>query len=74
MVGPYVVDFLCHANRLIIELDGSVHDAPAVQAHDIGRRAALEAAGYTVLRFPNSDVDRDLARVLDVIRGHLGGD
>jgi len=51
--GPYVVDFVCHALRLIIELDGGVHELPEVAARDAQREAWLTGRGYRVMRFSN---------------------
>jgi very-short-patch-repair endonuclease len=48
-IGPYHVDFLCPAYRLIVEVDGGQHANRA--AYDAARTRRLEAAGYTVLRF-----------------------
>ncbi len=62
-IGPYVVDFACVLERLVVEVDGSQHfdEAP----HSDERRAMwLESRGYRVLRFWNGDV---LARTDDVV-------
>ena len=67
-VGPFVVDFCCPDRRLVIELDGAVHRLPAQRQHDAEREALLAAAGYTILRFPNTAVHDDLAKVLATIR------
>ncbi|MDQ0249248.1 very-short-patch-repair endonuclease [Sphingomonas kyeonggiensis] len=53
-VGPYRVDFLCFAERLIIEVDGGQH-AEAVE-YDARRTRFIESEGYRVLRFWNNDV------------------
>jgi very-short-patch-repair endonuclease len=74
VIRPYVVDFYCHDANLIIELDGSVHDDPEVYANDIERQNLLEAGGYTVIRFQNRDVFRNLEGVLEVIREQLPKD
>ena len=55
-VGPFFADFLCERLRLIVELDGGVHDLPAQKAHDENRDAVLHEHGYTVLRLRNEDV------------------
>ena len=55
-LGPYVVDFYCAEARLVIELDGSVHDDPLRAAYDSERQQALEAQGLRVLRFSNAEV------------------
>ena len=50
-IGPYVVDFVCHAARLIVELDGSSHDGGDAQvAYEQRRQAWWESQGYRVLR------------------------
>ncbi len=72
-VGPYVADFACLAARLIIELDGSHHARGDVAIHDQKRQAWLEAEGYRVLRFWNSDLDQNMEGVLETIRAALYG-
>jgi very-short-patch-repair endonuclease len=67
-VGPFVADFCCPDRHLVIELDGAVHLSPSQRQHDAEREALLTAAGYTILRFPNSAVHDDLAGVLATIR------
>lgn len=53
-VGPYVVDFICRAAALVIELDGGQHVLTAPQ--DAERSRYLELQGLRVLRFWNNDV------------------
>ena len=60
--GPFVVDFCCRATRLVIELDGGVHDDQTEQ--DAARTAILAAYGFRVLRFRNEEVFADLDAVL----------
>jgi very-short-patch-repair endonuclease len=52
-IGPYIVDFLCIAHRLIVEADGSQH---AENMRDAVRDAWLTGKGYKILRFSNRDV------------------
>jgi very-short-patch-repair endonuclease len=52
----YVADFAVDDIRLIVELDGEVHDDPDQAAKDAERQSALEAMGWFVLRFSNEDV------------------
>ncbi|MFP5381083.1 MAG: endonuclease domain-containing protein [Gammaproteobacteria bacterium] len=65
-VGRYIVDFVCWAQRLIIELDGGQHAEGA--SHDRQRDAWLRSQGYTVLRFWNHEVMQELEGVLEGIR------
>jgi very-short-patch-repair endonuclease len=55
-IGPYIVDFVCFENKLIIELDGGHHDHSQQADYDSVRTAWLEVQGYRVLRFWNNQV------------------
>jgi very-short-patch-repair endonuclease len=53
-IGSFIVDFVCFERRVIVEVDGGQH---ADRLHEDAQRARwLEAQGYRVLRFWNSDV------------------
>ncbi len=52
-IDRYIVDFICFANRLIIEADGSQH---AESNYDADRDAYLAEEGFRVLRFWNNDI------------------
>jgi len=62
-VGRYVADFLCVEARLIVELNGGQHSPE----RDGPRTAALEAAGYAVLRFWNGDIIESFEGACDTI-------
>jgi very-short-patch-repair endonuclease len=64
-IGPYVVDFACLSSRLVIEVDGEIHDY--MRTHDATRQHYLECLGHRVLRFQAVDVFRDIDAVLDAI-------
>jgi very-short-patch-repair endonuclease len=72
-IGPYVVDFLLPAKRLIIELDGGQHNEDGVAARDLERQRWLENEGYCVIRFWNSEVAANLTAVLERIYIELYG-
>jgi very-short-patch-repair endonuclease len=72
VLGGYVVDFACHAARLVIEVDGATHSTDAERARDASRSAALRAEGYDVLRFANDEVFHNIEGVLETIRLRLG--
>jgi very-short-patch-repair endonuclease len=67
-MGPYIVDFVCHAARLIIELDGEPHDTPERRRSDRVRDLWLKSRGIRVLRFTNEQVLKELEGVLFTIR------
>ena len=66
-IGPFVVDFCCASCRLVVELDGEVHDDPECAAQDKVRAALLEAHGYRLLRFHNKEILFGLPAVLESI-------
>jgi very-short-patch-repair endonuclease len=66
-VAGYVADFACPALKLIVEVDGSQHSTRRKIAADDARTATLAVAGWSVLRFWNRDVLRDVASVCDHI-------
>ncbi len=66
-IGPYIVDFACQQQKLIIELDGDSHGETRQKYHDANRTRYLESAGYRVLRFWNIDLFENGESVLDVI-------
>ncbi len=70
-IGPYVVDFVSHAAKLVIEIDGYYHSLPDRRAADADRDRWLNLQGYRVLRVADGDVHNDLAKVLDRIAAEL---
>jgi len=71
-LGNYVADFVCHSAHLIVELDGESHDFESRRKTDHRRDARLQSQGYTVLRFTNDQVPRELEGVVHVIRETAG--
>ena len=70
-IGPFVVDFACHEQRLVVEVDGGEHaDNPS----DVRRTAWLAGAGYRVVRFWNDEVlanpEGVYERLTSVVRLH----
>lgn len=65
VIERFITDFCSPQTRLIIELDGPIHQY--TQEEDRIRQAFLESMGFEVLRFPNLEVFNNLRAVLDVI-------
>lgn len=70
-IENYIVDFFCPSEKLVIELDGSVHNHPVVAENDRHRDERLTDMGYTVLRFENKDIFELTEWVLDEVRKHF---
>jgi len=67
-IGRYIADFLSYERKLIIELDGSPHLEIENQEQDKERGEWLKSQGYTILRFWNRQVIRNMEGVLAEIR------
>ncbi|MDX1547586.1 MAG: endonuclease domain-containing protein [Rhodothermales bacterium] len=70
-IGPFIVDFCCPEEHLVIELDGSVHDDPLRREYDEDRTVFLEKQGMRVLRFENRAVLEYPEGVLETIALHF---
>ena len=68
-LGPFIVDFLARAHKLVIEVDGDTHSGD--EDYDSRRTDWLQQQGYRVIRFTNTDVMRNEAAVLEAILGAL---
>lgn len=68
---PYILDFVCRAAMLVVEVDGAHHSDAAQSAHDEERDAELARRGFTVLRFWASDVERELDNLVQTILNAL---
>lgn len=64
-IGPFIVDFYCHALRLVIEVDGEVHEQQ--RDYDEHREIWLRDEGLRVIRFTNKAVLENLEMVLEKI-------
>ncbi len=71
-IGPYITDFCCIKEKLIIEVDGSQHLDQA--DYDEERTAYFQSRGYRVLRFWNNQVTNDLNGVIVAIQEILDQD
>lgn len=70
-IGPYVVDFACVKEKLIVEVDGVGHSSEKDIFKDKKRTAFLSNKGWRVLRFWNEEIYEDVGSVVEAISGHL---
>ena len=68
VVEGFIVDFFCAELRLVIELDGAVHDDPDQRAYDAARDEFLRIRGLRVVRLKNDEAN--LVTLERVIREH----
>ena len=60
----YILDFYSHKMKLVIEVDGEVHNDSEVALYDAARTKILNESGLTVLRFTNAAVETNLKKVI----------
>lgn len=65
-IGAFVVDFYCWSEKLVIEVDGSIHELQ--RGADAERQELIESLGIRFLRFSVKQIDKDLPAVLNSIR------
>jgi very-short-patch-repair endonuclease len=64
-VGPYVADFYCPAAKLVIEIDGLIHDFEGPAAKDEQRDEEIRNLGLRIMRIPASEIFADASAVAD---------
>jgi very-short-patch-repair endonuclease len=67
----YIADFYCHKLKLVIEVDGEIHDTDQTREHDDSRTGHLEHYGIKVIRFNNEEVFENEELVISQIRKYL---
>ena len=66
-IAIYVADFYCHKLKLVIEIDGSVHDSEEAKLNDEKRQNDLENLNLIVIRFTNNQVKNEIELVIEKI-------
>jgi very-short-patch-repair endonuclease len=68
-IGSFVVDFFCPAAKLIVEVDGGIHESQ--RELDKARQELLESLGLWFVRLPSNLVENDLPTALNTIKESL---
>jgi very-short-patch-repair endonuclease len=63
----FVADFYCAENKIIIEIDGDIHNEKEVKEYDNLREDLLSEAGYKIIRFRNEEITNSIGGVLNKI-------
>ena len=67
-IENFIVDFYCPSEKLIVEVDGEVHDNFVNSEYDFNRTERLNKLGYKVIRFKKEEVYKSLDLVLEAIK------
>ena len=62
----FIADFYCHERKLVIELDGKIHDYN--KQHDKARTEIVNSLGVSVVRFTNQEIEHDVKKVLEKLK------
>jgi imidazole glycerol-phosphate synthase subunit HisF len=63
-IGIYIADFFCYKLKLVIEVDGLIHDSEEVKKNDEEREKIIRAEGIKIIRFSNTEVMQQLEKVI----------
>ncbi len=70
-LGIFIADFYCHKLKLVIEVDGSIHDVAEVKEADGYREGIMRSDGLDILRFRNEMVEKNLELVIKEIEEYI---
>ena len=70
-VDNYIVDFCCRNKKVIVEIDGDIHDEKDIKGNDLVRTKNLEDLGYKIIRFKNSEILNDPEFIAEKIKRYL---
>ncbi len=71
IIGNYITDLVCLDSRLIIEIDGLIHQFEENKESDEIRTQWLQKQGFKVIRFTNDEVIENITEVTDTIINEL---
>lgn len=70
-VDIFIADFYCHKLKLIVEVDGDIHESDQSMEYDDGRSAELEKYGLRIIRFSNDQVLKETDKVASQILTYI---
>ena len=70
-INRFIVDFYCVKIKLVIEVDGDIHEIPENKVYDIGRSQILNDFRIKVIRFTNEEIIEDIEKVIKNIEKNV---
>jgi very-short-patch-repair endonuclease len=67
-INIFIADFYCVRIKLLIEVDGSIHEITEYQEHDQSRSEILNDFGITVIRFTNEQIIEEIDSTIEQIK------
>ena len=63
-IGTFIVDFYCREAKLVIEVDGEIHDQESMVMRDTEREEFIRNQGLRIIRFTNYQIENNLRGVM----------
>lgn len=70
-IGNFIVDFYCSEKKLIVEIDGDTHATKEAVEYDQKRTRYLSSLGYTVIRYTNDDIIKNIQGVFEDLQSRV---
>jgi very-short-patch-repair endonuclease len=67
-INIFIVDFYCHEHKLVIEIDGDIHNNENSNEYDLNRTEELKKYGIRVISFPNELIIYNIDFVIERIQ------
>ena len=67
-INQFIADFYCHGVKLVVEIDGGIHDLPENKVYDLGRSDILSQFGLSIIRFRNEEIIDNIDLVIESIK------
>jgi N-acetyl-alpha-D-muramate 1-phosphate uridylyltransferase len=70
-IWNYIADFYCHSLKLVVEIDGEIHNREDVKINDKLRQTHIESLGISVMRFTNQDVRHNIQQLINSLTAKM---
>ena len=70
-IERFIADFYCHKAKLVIEVDGGIHNKPEVEERDKNRTAEIDKYDINIIRFTNQEIFNSMDKVIEKIKSEL---
>ncbi|MBO6087080.1 DUF2817 domain-containing protein [bacterium] len=71
VIGRYICDFVSFEKKIVIEIDGGQHNFGEQEQKDKYRDNFLKSQGFKILRFWNTDIDKNISGVIETIKNTI---
>jgi len=67
-IAEFIADFYCHQHKLVIEVDGEIHNIDEQRKYDLMRTSIFNEYGIQEIRFTNEEIEKDIDAVIERIK------